>query len=157
MTKTAKTELVETSTEVVEVPAETSLTTVMDFDALVQASTNIAAHIGSGWTVVPTKEQHKLVGVPFVIVDIKRRDGDYGEYLSLQCRLRNALIIDSTETDRVVINDGSTGIMQQLLSMEVAPQLPYFISHGLRKSEYTYKDLDDGKEKPAFTYYLDAR
>lgn len=137
-------------------PAQVALP--FDFDSLAASATNIAAHIGSGWTVVPTKEQHKLIGLPFVIVSIASRDGDFGEYLSLQCVLHHAIVVDSTETNRVVINDGSTGIMRQLLDMaDNAPELPYYISHGLRKSEYTWKDPDDGKEKPAFTYYLDAR
>ncbi|SRR5258708_463556 len=158
MAKSTATTTPETTDIADFVPAEGVLST-MDFDALVASAANIAPWIGSGWTVVPTKEQSKLEGVPFVIVDIAERAGDFGPYYSLQVRLRNPIVIDGTETDRVVINDGSTGIYEQLSSMldnGQAPQVPYFVSHGLNASHYKYK-ADDGTEKPATTFYLDAR
>src|SRR5262245_17564976 len=47
-----------------------------------------------------------LEGVPFVIVSVERRDGDFGTYVSVTA------ILESNEV--VVFNDGSTGIMAQL-------------------------------------------
>lgn len=85
--------------------------------------------------------------VPHVIMDWKFSKGDYGE---------DFVIVRAMTTDnrKVVYNDGSTGIRQQLRQYEEAHGKNPVYSNGLRVSEYLYTDPSDGKEKPATTWYI---
>lgn len=109
------------------------------------------ADYGSGLTVVEDKAT--LVKRAFFIVEWSFRQGDHGEYVS-------ALIVTGTG-EKLVLNDGSTGIHDQLRNVtdnrikrgQSFPQQGLAVPNGLRASNYTYTDAD-GKEKPATTYYL---
>lgn len=108
---------------------------------------------GTGFEVLDRKDP--LVGVPFGIVEWRFNQGDKGEFVS-------AAII--TEDGRkLVINDGSTGVRDQLHEVtnkraahgvpEEARQRILKCRKGLRVSRYEYTD-DKGNTSQAQTFYL---
>lgn len=105
---------------------------------------------GTGFSVV---DKASLIGQAFVILEWRFHKGDFGVFVSAAA---------VTEDGRkVVINDGSTGICQQLLDVTDQretrgapnPQANLIVRNGIRASDYTYTD-DKGNEIPATTYYL---
>ena len=110
--------------------------------------TDVSSVLGDGFSVLPTDEKNTLIGVPFVILSWTFSEGDNGEFVSLRI---------VTRTDRkLIINDGSTGIHDQVRKMHADGVLPVvFVPRGLRVSEYDYED-DHGKKKRASTFYLNT-
>lgn len=91
----------------------------------------------------------RLVGVPFLIVDWSQNSGDKGRFVSLR--------VVTQDSAKYVVNDGSTGIMSQMDTLEESGVKGGVVCrHGLRRSDYTYTD-PQGEEHPASTYYLDTR
>lgn len=108
------------------------------------------ADYGTGFEVV---DKETLLRTPFVILEWRFHDGDIGEFVSFSA---------VTEDGRkVVVNDGSTGILQQLRKVSDKriengvpdPQTRLLVKKGLRVSRYKFLD-DKGKERDAATYYL---
>ena len=108
---------------------------------------------GSDWTLVGDKAD--LVDVPFVIAmlrfnDVKRKDGSLTgkQFVSVSCFKE-----DGT---KIVFNDGSTGVMQQLVTYTEKHHRTTGIlcKKGLRVSEYDYEDHETGVVTPAKTYYI---
>lgn len=85
-----------------------------------------------------------LEGVPFAVVDVQVRDGDFGPYVSVTAILKT--------NEVVIFNDGSTGIARQLEGLEISPETPLMVRGGLRASHYTGPN-----GAPATTYYLSGR
>lgn len=87
-------------------------------------------HIGNGFSVVPKDQKGRLVGVGFVILAMKFHEGDFGEYVSM--------LIVTSNNDRLILNDGSTGIFYQARDLvDVTGKSGGFsVSDGLRISEY---------------------
>jgi hypothetical protein len=81
-----------------------------------------------------------LEGVPFVIISTTYRPGANGDYVSVKCLLESG--------DVLIINDGGTGICEQLRGQE---KFPIFVKGGLRASHY------NTAHGPATTYYLSGR
>lgn len=78
----------------------------------------------------------KLVNVPFVITDWRRSPGDYGPFYSLR--------VVTSLNERLIINDGSTGIAQQMYAIDNAGYSGAInCKHGLTKSDYPVVDRDD--------------
>lgn len=108
------------------------------------------------WTQI--KDKDKLVGRPFVILEvIFQEDGDYDQpYTTIRGK---ALTVGRNEGYLFVMSDGGAGVNKQLRDLAAANggrvSVPMRADKGLRVSKYTYTD-DDGKEKPAATYYLDG-
>ena len=113
-----------------------------------------SADLGDGFTLVQKHEKGMLIGVPFIILaanftegDYLREDGTKGTFVS--CR------IVTQDGRKLVLNDGSTGIHDQikmLWSMKPETQgKPIVCRNGLRVSEYDHPE--HGK---ASTYYLDT-
>lgn len=119
---------------------------------------------GTGFVLV---EKESLVGIPHVIVQWRFNAGEYGEeFVSVEAITKN--------NDKVIYNDGSTGIYAQLRQVTnkrladkspVPPQAGLVVSGGLSKTSYYYNEVTKqtvsrrpegaGKEwKPASTYYL---
>lgn len=101
--------------------------------------------LGDGFA---SKEKSELVGVPMVILEWQNgKNTSYGDFLIVK------VVTDKNE--KVVFVDGSTGIKQQLdvITENSGRTGGILAREGLRVSEYTYTD-DDGKEKPAKTYYI---
>lgn len=102
---------------------------------------DFASIAGDGWGDVVDKDT--LLGVPFLIADVKFHSGDFGDYAAVL-----AVKLDGT---RVVFTDGSSGIYRQLVALE--EQLGGRMSgiacrSGLRRSDYE----KDGRA--ARTYYI---
>lgn len=104
--------------------------------------------LGNGFTVLPTADKGKLIGVKFLMLWVDFNQGDQGPFCSFGI---------VTEDDRkLIVNDGSTGIYAQL--DEWYGRSSYaggLIVNGLRESRYTYTD-DNGVEKGAVTFYLNV-
>lgn len=117
---------------------------------------NAAELIGDGFELI--KDKDSLVGVPFVIVDFQfttskdRTDPETGE----PTQFVTARLV--TETNRkLIINDGSTGIRDQLRSVGEIGGAVLYVPRGLRVSEYQVEIVGkNGKThtEPAKTYYL---
>lgn len=107
-----------------------------------------AAELGNGFAVLSTKDKARLVGVPLLILNWNFNDGENGEFVSAQVM---------TNTERLIVNDGSTGIYKQLKALADTGEVrAIFAKHGLRKSEYEYTDPKTQEKKPAVTYYIDT-
>lgn len=101
---------------------------------------------GDGFDVV---DKDSLVKVPFVLIDYKFADGDFGSDFAI-------LRIMTTDGRKGIITDGSneSGIRPQikrLARLGVVGGLMF--ERGLVRSDYTFVDSDN-KSKPATTYYL---
>lgn len=98
-------------------------------------------HIGNGFSVVPKDQKGRLIGVPFLIMAMKFHDGDFGEYVSM--------ILVTANGDRLILNDGSTGIFYQARTLvELTGRSGGFsVSDGLRVSEYD-TCAECGKPRP---------
>lgn len=98
----------------------------------------------------PIADQALLVGKPFMLVHWEFHEGDFGEFVSMW--------IMDLEGHRYIVNDGSTGIYQQLRETTDKKGVNSMVvcRHGLKESSYMYTG-PDGKERPAKTYYIDNR
>lgn len=132
-----------------------------DLDAYFEDQGGLITFKGSDYDLVKDKET--LVEVPFAIVNIRFYKGTFGDACA---------VMAITEVgDKIVFNDGSSGIFAQCESMvkRVGRRGGFMCPNGLRASSYTYvpKDLDgnslvgtiapDGttyEETPATTYYI---
>lgn len=141
--------------------ADTAVTQEVKFDAEALGSIKsyadaIAALNGSGVQLVTTDDlghgfvvlddKDRLVKQPFVILQMQFNDGDFGKFVSLY--------IVTDRGDKFILNDGSTGIMQQCVSYwSKGYQQGIAAPRGLARSDYEYAD-DKGVTTPAKTYYL---
>lgn len=133
-----------------------------DFDsavaALVAAGVEIdkSTDYGTGFSILPTKDKISLVGVDFLIVEWRFNDSDKFEGAAFV----SALVV-TKDGRKLILNDGSTGIYQQLRLITAArikrehnqPQAGVLVRGGLSRSEYDYVD-EKGKKSAASTYYL---
>jgi hypothetical protein len=105
---------------------------------------------GDGFKLLRKKQKETLVGKPFVVAAYKFNDGDFGTFVTMH-------IVTKTN-DKFIINDGSTGIKDQLTEFfNKTGQLGGLVCPGgLRYSDYEYEDPDSGELKPARTYYLET-
>ena len=106
---------------------------------------------GNGFDIV--EDKRTLIGVPFVVLQWRFSEGDYGVFVS-------AAIV--TEDGRkLILNDGSTGIREfletvtrkRVASGHQYPRAGLTARKGLRVSDYEFIG-DDGKAKPASTFYF---
>ena len=104
--------------------------------------------LGNGFEVLPNDQKHKLVDEPFVIVDWRFYQGDKGPGLVV------ALMVVTRDGRKLIINDGSTGIRQQVESLDKAGARPPILVKGLTRSDYDFADPQTGEVKRATTYYL---
>jgi len=130
--------------------------TSFDDASAMLASTGIAVEsmsdYGTGFSVV---DKGKLVGVPFLILEWRFNKSELNEdgFVSVAAVTKH--------DDKVIFNDGSSGILAQLRMVTAqrierkhpTPQAGLIVADGLTKSDYTYTD-DKGKSIPATTYYL---
>lgn len=136
-----------------EIVPVTSIKAVDTMDAkefqewLASENTSIETFDGGGnWDLIGDKKD--LLAVPFVIAMIRWTDNDDATFVSV-CAFKE----DGT---KIVFNDGSTGVYQQLQTYTNKHHRDTGIAcpKGLRKSDYTYTDKETGKERPAATYYI---
>jgi len=123
------------------------------FAALKAAGVDV--HVVNEFDLIEDKDS--LIGVPLLIFGYAFHAGDFGKdgFVSVEAI--------TEENRKIVFNDGSTGIRQQLRTLEDKGILTGIIcKNGLRKSEY-YFNAETGETNnhggegfsPASTYYLD--
>lgn len=137
-----------------------------------------ATDFGNGYHLVRGKENKaKFVDVPFIIEDYRiNPDWKFGEGVSLMIRTGVPVAFEGRPYERFIVNDGSTGIAQQIVDRHAAKgykgnrmQGPAILcKRGLTKSEYDVIDPTDPERKrklvdPAtnepvkgVTFYLDT-
>lgn len=121
-----------------------------DLLAQLQAEGDVisASELGTGWAILNNKEKGRLVGVPVLFMNWSFNEGDNGEFVSVEA---------ITNTERLIVNDGSTGIYRQLKDLTESGELrAIYAKHGLRESKYEYEDPKTGEKKPASTFYIDT-
>ena len=116
---------------------------------------DVADVVGDGFVLLDRSQKDRLVSVPFVIVDWRFIDSDKfqrdGKPLSF-ATIR--VITDSGQKFR--INDGSTGIYQQLKTVteRTGRNQLMKVAGGLTRSDYEVEI--DGVVSTAQTYYLNT-
>lgn len=107
---------------------------------------------GTGFKVLEDKA--KLVKEPFVILEHRFSQGDKGTFVS-------CVIVVKSTNQKLIVNDGSTGIRDQLLTVDakrtekgIDVRIPIVVPNGLRVSEYDYTDEKTGEVSRAKTFYL---
>lgn len=110
---------------------------------------------GDGFTLLSSDDKAKLIGVPMVLLEWRFNNGAQGRFVSVRAVAKTG--VDDTDVKKVIFNDGSTGILQQLteITEKTSAQGGLIVRKGLRVSQYTYED-EKGVERPAETYYLDT-
>lgn len=130
------------------------------------APESAADHLGNGFMMVEDKDH--LLNRPMVILATKTHLGDWGEFCSV-------FAVMGDNNDRVIFNDGSTGIFYNVRELveRTGRVGGWIVGHGLRKSEYPTcgqcgkprgtaidkcETCGDSTEKrgKGVTYYLDA-
>lgn len=112
---------------------------------------------GTGFKILDDK--NRLVHVPLFLVEWRFNEGKYGDSFV-------SIAAVSKHGDKFIINDGSTGIRDQLrlvtqqriAKKHPTPQAGLLVNDGLRRSDYEV-DLPDPKTgelkpTPASTFYL---
>ena len=101
---------------------------------------------GSDWDLVGNKDT--LVDRDIVIARVRFNNTDSGDFVSV-------CAYTVPEGDKVVFNDGGTGIYRQLMTYvnKTGRTTAIRCRKGLRVSRYKFTD-DSGKERDAATYYL---
>jgi len=118
-----------------------------------QAADNFAAYLAQNETTLlkieglddwgpVVQDKDELIEVPFIVTKWKFHDGNFGQYVS-------ALILTDTD-QKLVLNDGSTGIYAQLKAVtdETGKSENLLAPKGLRRSDYEMNG------RAARTYYL---
>lgn len=89
--------------------------------------------IGDGFKVATEDDKRRLCGVPLMFLEWAIRDGDFGAYVSIR-----AVAQTETGITKWILNDGSTGIAEDLVSFQKKTGRTggLFVRQGLRVSDY---------------------
>jgi hypothetical protein len=122
--------------------------------------------LGSGFKILPDRDKSRLIGVSLIILHYQFNEGEFGEFVSV--------MLVTMHGDRLVLNDGSTGIYAQLCDVAKTGRFGGIaIPRGLRVSGYptcfqcgaprpdseeTCDDCGDqtARRSKGETYYLDT-
>lgn len=119
-----------------------------------------ASDLGDGFTLLKSSEKDLLVERPTVIVGWSFSSSEEygGEFVSLR-----AVVMERNGSySKYIVNDGSTGIYEQLkmISREHPDAQVIMANRGFRKSVYTVpvQDPETGEtvQKKSTTYYIDT-
>ena len=96
-----------------------------------------AADYGNGFAVV---EKETLIGIPLLLIEWRFNEGDNGDFVSVEALTKNG--------EKVVFNDGSTGLRDQLHLITTrreeagvaSPQMGLLCPTGLTAKTYKRKD-----------------
>ena len=110
--------------------------------------------LSTGFDVV--KDKNDLIGRPFLILDWSTGMGEKGPFTSV--------LIITQDNRKLIINDGSTGIHEQLSRLPKLDGNVIGVHKGLRKSEYDIHDDNGeviinpktGRPERGTTFYLDT-
>lgn len=146
-----------------------SLAGITDFQSAIQLAIDEfgldqiidSTTIGDGFRLISTEDKGTLVGVPFIILDI--RVGYDIPTSRHYCVLR----LVTSDSRKIIVSDGSTGIYRDLcntfganrngdddveLNWSRKPFAPVLVKAGLTRSDYVTSV--NGKNVSATTYYL---
>lgn len=133
-----------------------SLSSLDDIKGFLGDNVSNAADLGSGFAVLDKNGKRRLVDVPllFLFWHFSEGVGDKGEKVSAHVVQFNQ---QSQIVGKWIINDGSTGIYEQLkeFTERTGEQQGLFAPRGLRASDYTFTN-DNGQEQDATTFYIDT-
>lgn len=115
-----------------------------------------AADLGDGFDLLPSKDKAQLLGVPLLVMsanfsrskeNVDPTTGEMREFVSLR--------IVTKDGRKLIVNDGSSGIAEQVRMMwNMVPGSkgkPIYGPKGLRVSEYNHPE-----HGPSKTFYLDT-
>ncbi len=106
--------------------------------------------LGDGFAILDNKAS--LIETPLLFMEWEFYPGEYGEFVA-------ARVVAKVGNDvaRYIVNDGSTGIYQQLRDYtdDTGRKGGLLSRKGLRRSDYEYED-GKGNKRPATTYYIDT-
>lgn len=105
--------------------------------------------LGDGFTVINDKSI--LVGAPSMFMEWHFNEGNMGKFVSARVVSR----LPGNAMGKFIINDGSTGLMEQLqrYSMKTGKFGGLMVPRGLRRSDYDV--TIEGETRSATTFYLD--
>lgn len=109
--------------------------------------------LGNGFSILDSDKKGQLVGVPLLLVEWRFNDGEQGKFVSI-----NAVAIqEGGNIRKLIVNDGSTGLMEQLAAYTNRTGLfgGLLVKKGLKESRYKFTD-ENGDKKDASTFYLDT-
>lgn len=113
-----------------------------------------ASDLGDGFSVLDKAAKKTLIGVPFLVLSVSFHDGDYKDEDGNFTQFASLRIV-TRDGRKLVLNDGGTGIPEQIKTLwKMRPQTtgkPILVHKGLRVSEYDHPT--HGKSE---TFYLDT-
>lgn len=114
--------------------------TIQDAIALAGAPVDLSEVLGSGFEVVPTNKKGQLIDKGFLVLESHFSNGDKGEFVSLT--------IMTEDGQKRILNDGSSGIRDQVHELENRNiPLPWLVRKGLRSSVYYFDPKNPDAEK----------
>lgn len=110
-----------------------------------------SADLGNGFEILDEKD--RLIGVPLIFIQWQSYKGDFGDFVSAYVMARFSK--DGNSAGKFVLNDGGTGIAQQLMDFTERTERNSGLvaNHGLRKSTYD-NPYEPGTK--AHTFYIDT-
>lgn len=141
--------LAEQKSQIVEQIDWSGIDTAADaFKALADLGINVtnASDYGDGFKLLESKDKRKLVDVPFICVNARIANGDFGDFSILHVLTQN--------NDKYILVDGSAGIHRQVQTYGRAVFIGLMCENGLTVSDYEYHDEKLGKMVPASTFYI---
>lgn len=126
--------------------------TVTDIENYFAEHGGVIEFKGSAYDIV---EKKTLIGKAFTIVDIRFYKGKWGDAVAV-------LALTDRDNEKVVFNDGSTGVFRQCLTAVKRSRRRggFSCPRGLRASEYEFQETDIvtgeliGEPTSAVTYYI---
>jgi len=135
------------------------LMAISSFDDAVRLATEIHGSVayadqelGDGFALLSKEQKNLLCGVPLMLLEWKFRGGDFGNFVTLRVIARNP----DGSVSKYIVNDGSTGIAEQLADyqMNTGRVGGMFVGKGFRRSDYEVEI--NGETRDASTFYLDT-
>jgi hypothetical protein len=135
-----------------------ALAEIDSFDAALAMATeqygpvvDAADVLGDGFALLESNSKPILEGIPLILMEWNFRDGDFGKpFVSVRVVAKHP----NGTMGRYIVNDGSTGIAEQLAeyTKKYGRYGGLIVSKGLLRSDY---DVEiDGKKSRATTWYL---
>lgn len=159
---TESTEIVRRNPSIEQLKAITSFDDVKALALELNADVVSSVELGDGFTLLDTKDKRLLVGKPLMILTWNFSLGDIGEFVTARALVQEP----NGSYGKYIINDGSSGIYEQLKRISEANPNAGVVTavRGLRVSEYKVPvevtDQETGETttvmKESTTYYIDT-
>jgi hypothetical protein len=127
-----------------------------DLIRIAEEGSGVIEFVGSIWEVC---DKSLLIDEPFMIYDVRHYEGKFGPAVAVMLVSKEQLKGSNGPQDHFVINDGSTGLYQQVIGMvkRSGKKSGILCPRGLRASTYDYDITDGFGERitgEATTYYV---